>query len=179
MKRILTVLAFSVLVLNMQKASAQAYDGKGDSKIFLGYANTKGYSAVQLKYEGGNSNLISMGAAWTYFFIKEDSSNIGTDDGFSNIFDRSEFDIFTNFHLNRLLQLDDRSDVYIGPFLSLQTTGIQAGYKYNFSERFGVYAEVSQGIYNIFNFVTESDSKSSTYDTRTLFSAGITFNFLR
>ena len=179
MKRIFIVLAFSILVLNVQKASAQAYDGKGDKKILLGYANTRGYSAAQFKYEGGNSNLISMGLAMTYFFIKEDSTYIGTDDGLAKILDRSEIDIFMNFHLNKPLHLDDRSDVYIGPFISLQTTGIQAGYKYNFSERFGAYAEVSQGIYNIFKFVNESNSKSSTYDTRTLFSAGITFNFLR
>jgi len=179
MNRIYQLIIFGLLLLNIKMASAQAYDGKGDSKIFLGYANTKGYSAAQLKYEGGNSNLISIGAAWTYFFLNEDSSNIGTDDGFANILDRSEFDFFMNFHLNKPLHLDDRSDVYIGTFFSLQTTGIQAGYKYNFSERFGVYAEVSQGIYNIFNFVTETTSATSTYDTRTLFSAGITFNLGR
>jgi hypothetical protein len=179
MKRFLTLVAFSILILNVQKASAQAYDGRGDKKIFLGYANTKGYSAAQVKYEGGNSNLISMGATLTIFFIKDDSTYIGTDDGFAKILDRSEFDIFMNFHLNRSLHLDDKSDVYLGPFLSLQSSGIQAGYKYNFSERFGVYAEVSQGIYNIFNFVTETSPSSSTYDTRTLFSAGITFNLIR
>lgn len=179
MHRIIQLIIFSFLLLNIKIAHAQAYDGRGDNKIFLGYANTKGYSAAQLKYEGGNSNLISMGAAWTYFFIKQDSANIGTDDSFSKIFDRSEFDFFMNFHLNKLLHLDDRSDVYIGSFFSLQTTGIQAGYKYNFSERFGVYAEVSQGIYNIFSFITETSSSATTYDTRTLFSSGMTFNILR
>ncbi len=179
MKRILSVLVFSILLVNLQKVSAQAFDGKGDTKLFLGYANAKGYSAGQLKFEKGFSSLLSVGAAWTYFFIKEDSNTIGTDDPISGIFDKSEIGIFMNFHLNKPLRLDDKSDLYIGPYTSLKSTGVQGGYKYNFSERFGVYAEVSQGFFNVFDFSSETSSGSSSYKTRTLISAGLTINIIR
>jgi hypothetical protein len=180
MNRILLSFVLFIVLMYSQKANAQAYDGKGDTKIFLGYANTKGYSGIQFKLEAGLSNLISAGGTWTYYFINGDSiTDNGTDDAFSEIMDKSEIEIFMNFHLNKPLHLGDKSDVYVGAYTSLKSTGIQAGYKYNFSERFGLYAELSQGLFNVFDLNSETSTGSSAYEKRTLISAGLTFNFLR
>lgn len=180
MKNYVQVIMVCIAIFGTRIAAAQAYDGQNERKIYLGYANVLGYSGIVLKGESGASNLISFGGTITYLIIKAGSTYADVSDNkYSRIFKNSEFNIFLNFHLNEPFHLIDKMDVYIGPFCSLKSTGIEIGYKYNFSERLGTLFELSKGFIN-FHTIDSSTTNSikTPFEKKLQFSLGLTYNLM-
>lgn len=130
MKKLLMV---SLFLLFVNATQAQSYDGKGDSKINVGY-NIYGYgNGIKATYGYGLSEQFSLGAGVTYYF------NNDVNDYF--IYARA------GFHLGPLMDLPSKLDIYPGielGYLSSQNIGV-AGYlgiRYFFYDRIGIYAEL-------------------------------------
>lgn len=118
-------------------ANAQAWTGKGDQKVQLGF-NAWGYgTGVTGTYDYGLNKLISVGAGMNaYFGGYKDNDK----DNRVFIFGR------LNFHLREALDLPEKLDIYPGVNLGVlgKDFGIGAhiGARYFFTEKIGVFAEV-------------------------------------
>jgi hypothetical protein len=126
-----------ILVLFGSTASAQAWTGKGDQKIQLGFSAWGYGTGVTGTYDYGLNKLISVGAGMNaYFSGYKDNDN----DNRVFIFGR------LNFHLRDALQLPEKLDIYPGVDLGVvgKDFGIGAhiGARYYFTEKIGVFAEV-------------------------------------
>ena len=130
MKKLIVVFLFLFYVNTTQ---AQSYDGKGDSKINVGY-NIYGYgNGLKATYSYGLSDLFSLGAGITYYF------NNDVNDYF--LYARA------GVHLGPLMDLPKKLDIYPGialGYLSSQNVGLAGflGIRYFLSDRIGIYTEL-------------------------------------
>jgi hypothetical protein len=117
--------------------NAQAWTGKGDQKVQLGFSAWGYGTGVTGTYDYGLNKLISVGAGLNGYF-----SGYKNNDNDNRVF------IFgrLNFHLKEALQLPEKLDIYPGVDLGVlgKDFGIGAhiGARYFFTERIGVFAEV-------------------------------------
>lgn len=117
--------------------SAQAWNGKGDQKIQVGF-NGWGYgTGITATYDYGLSKIISLGAGANFFF--DHNNNKYADDDFG-VFGR------LNFHLQDPLGLPENWDIYPGVDLGLLGKsgtyfGAHLGVRYFFNKNVGLYLE--------------------------------------
>ena len=115
------------------KAEAQSFNGKGDSKVNVGY-NIYGYgNGINASYNYGLNDQFSIGAGGNYYFDNEENDYF--------LFVRA------NFHLGPLMDLPRKLDIYPGVefgYLSSANIGLAAyvGIRYFFTDRIGVYTEI-------------------------------------
>ena len=135
MKKIVTLcMLFSVSLI-----MAQAYEGKDDNKFQVGANVQKNGSGLNLTYDYGLGESISIGVSSTYLLgVKEE---IDADFG-------DRFDIKARFNANigNVLQLGNKADIYPGLDFSLKNFGGHIGFRYFFSDGFGLYAEAGTPI---------------------------------
>ena len=130
------VLVCSVFFLG-QMAFAQAWQGKGDQKIQVGF-NGWGYgTGITATYDYGLTKLISLGAGANFYFDHDDDDY--KDDDFG-VFGR------LNFHLQEPLGLPSNWDIYPGidvGILGKSRTyfGAHLGVRYFFNNNVGIFLE--------------------------------------
>ena len=128
------ILLMGVLtLLFVFETESQSFNGKGDSKINVGY-NIYGYgNGINASYNYGLNDQFSIGAGGSYYFDNEENDYF--------LFARA------NFHLGPLMDLPRKLDIYPGVefgYLSSENIGLAAyiGVRYFFTDRLGVYAEI-------------------------------------
>ncbi len=157
---------------------AQAYDGSIDTKVFLGYTNTGGKPGAEFRYENGINDFFSIGTDYICLLYKSGSKSY-LEEKIELFIQRSDFGLYVNYHIFQNKITSSRVDPYVGAFVSFKSLGLQAGVKYNFSERLGLYGQFNQSFGNSFfgiggtpdDFVNHFGKKASV-------AAGITYNFL-
>ena len=118
------VLAFAMLFAG-QLAFAQAWQGKGDQKLqvgFNGYGNGTGVTAT---YDYGLSNVVSLGAGANFYF---DGYRDNNEDNNVFVFGR------VNFHLQDALNMPSKWDLY--PGLDVGSYGKQCRFQIRINIRF-------------------------------------------
>ncbi|MBU8883434.1 hypothetical protein CBW16_05470 [Flavobacteriaceae bacterium JJC] len=134
MKKLLLVC--SALFLG-QMTFAQAWNGKGDQKLQIGF-NGWGYgTGITATYDYGLGSIVSLGAGANFFF--DHNNNKYADDDFG-VFGR------VNFHLQEPLSLPEKWDIYPGVDLGLLGKsgtyfGAHLGVRYFFNNNVGIYGE--------------------------------------
>ena len=130
MKKIIITLC---ILLGAISIHAQSYDGKGDSKLNIGY-EAYGYgNGVKATYDYGLSDLFSVGAGASAYF------NDGENDYF--IYAR------THVHLGIAFDLGCNFDIYPGlelGYLSSEKIGLGGyiGFRYFITKKMGIFAEL-------------------------------------
>lgn len=124
------------MMLFSQAAFAQAWSGKGDQKIQVGF-NGWGYgTGITATYDYGLGNIISIGAGANMYF-----------DGYKDDNKDNNFFVFgrLNAHLQQPLGLPSKWDIYPGVDLGVlgEDFGIGAhiGVRYFFTPKVGIYGE--------------------------------------
>lgn len=119
-----------------QMAFAQAWNGKGDQKIQVGF-NGWGYgTGITGTYDYGLSNIISIGAGANVYFdgYKDDNKD-------NNLF----FFGRLNAHLQEPLGLPEKWDIYPGLDVGVLGKGFglgaHLGVRYFFNDNIGLYLE--------------------------------------
>lgn len=138
MKNLIKTLAVAaVFAFGTQSAQAQAWNGKGDQKIQVGF-NGWGYgTGITGTYDYGLGKIVSIGAGANFFF--DHNNNKYADDDFG-VFGR------VNFHLQDPLGLPSQWDIYPGVDLGLLGNsgtyfGAHLGVRYFFNKNIGIYGE--------------------------------------
>ena len=130
-KLILLAAIFSVSLIN-----AQAFSGKNDNKFQVGANFQDGGSGLNLSYDLGIGENISLGFSSTYL--------LGINDLIDADFDnRLDFRARFNANLGNVINIDENFDIYPGLSLGLKNFGGHLGARYFFSDGFGVYTELN------------------------------------
>lgn len=172
MKKISTFL-FLVVVSLM---NAQAYKGKGDIKGQAGAIFQSGATGIAVSADFGIGENMSFGFVSSYLLSVEDGLSIY--DGFlieeykPKFQDRVDLKARFNANLGNVIGLDDKMDVYPGLNLGLRNFGGHVGFRYFFTDGFGVYSEAG---FPIAKYDT-SINGFETYNNQFTFVIGASFN---
>lgn len=135
MKKIVT---FLLLVSLSQVANAQAYSGKGDKKFQVGATFQNGGTGITSTFDLGLGENMSIGLVGSYLL---NATNIGSEK--AKFGDRAEVKARFNANLGKVIGLDSKMDLYPGLNLGTRNFGAHLGFRYFFSDGFGIFAETN------------------------------------
>jgi hypothetical protein len=132
MKKIITI----VFVFSMVLVNAQAYKGKGDIKGQVGLNIQKGGTGIHVSTDFGIGENMSYGFTATYLLSADKILDVKP-----RFEDRADLKARFNANLGNVFKLDSKMDIYPGLDLGLRNFGAHLGFRYFFTDGFGVYAE--------------------------------------
>ena len=177
MKRIITV----VFLASAFFANAQAYKGKGDKKFQVAANIQNGGTGIHASADFGLGENISYGFTATYLLSADDSYEAGFNEfGFpvvtseeAKFEDKFDAKVRFNANLGSVIGLPAAMDVYPGLNLGLRNFGTHIGFRYFFTDGFGVFTEAGVPI-------TKYGGKAygvEEYNNQFVFNIGASFNF--
>lgn len=127
------LIATTLLVMAFSSMHAQSYEGKGDSKINVGYEIYGIGPGIKTTFDYGLGELLSIGAGATFYFDDEEQDYF--------IYGR------TNIHLGIVWDLPARLDIYPGVELGIKSSSEVGfvgylGVRYCISKRLSLFAEI-------------------------------------
>lgn len=127
------LIATTLLVMAFSSMHAQSYEGKGDSKINVGYEIYGIGPGIKTTFDYGLGELLSIGAGATFYLDDEEQDYF--------IYGR------TNIHLGIVWDLPARLDIYPGVELGIKSSSEVGfvgylGVRYCISKRFSLFAEI-------------------------------------
>jgi hypothetical protein len=125
------------LLLAVGFANAQAYKGKGDVKFGVGANIQNGGSGIGISSDFGLGENMSYGFVASYL-LSASADDLGNKPEFGDRFDAK---VRFNANLGNVLKLDPKMDVYPGLDLGLRNFGAHLGFRYFFTEGFGIFTE--------------------------------------
>lgn len=132
MKKLILLAAF----LSVSFVNAQAFTGKNDNKLQVGANFQNGGTGLNLSYDLGVGENISLGFSTSYTL----GLNSAIDADFGERFDiKARF----NANLGNVINVDEKFDIYPGLNISYKNLGGHLGARYFFSDGFGVYTELN------------------------------------
>lgn len=132
MKKIITI----SLLLFVGFLNAQAFKGKGDAKFNLGANIQNGGTGIGASSDFGIGENMSYGFAVSYL-LSVDSDVLNKPE----FGDRIDAKFRFNANLGNVFQLDEKMDIYPGLDLGLRNFGAHLGFRYFFTEGFGIFTE--------------------------------------
>lgn len=133
MKKTFTLFLFSSFCF----MNAQGYKGKGDTKFDVGMNIQNGGSGIHISTDFGSGENMSFGFVTSYL-LSVNKDDLGNKPEFMDRFDaKARF----NANIGNVLKLDPKMDIYPGLDLGLRNFGAHLGFRYFFTDGFGVYSE--------------------------------------
>ncbi|MES2573396.1 MAG: DUF6646 family protein [Bacteroidota bacterium] len=159
MKKIFTIVLLSVFCM----VNAQAFKGKGDTKLSIGMLAQDHATGIVAAADFGLGQNFSVGVLSSYLL------------GGSYIEDvdfKYKFDLKARFNANlgSVLNISPKFDLYPGLNLGLKNFGGHIGARYFFTDGFGLFAEFSAP------FVKYDSDAASVYNNDNSFNFGASFN---
>lgn len=163
MKKIFTIVAIAIVSL----VNAQAYQGKGDTKAQVGLNAQNHGTGINVSADFGIGENMSYGFVASYLLSVEDI------DGEKPRFeDRADVKVRFNANLGNVFRLDKKMDIYPGLSLGTRNFGGHVGFRYFFTEGFGLYTEAGVPLASY-----DSDiKKSEVLNNQFVFQIGACFN---
>jgi hypothetical protein len=163
MKKIITIAAIVMVSL----ASAQAYKGKGDIKAQVGLNAQNHGTGINVSADFGIGENMSYGFVGSYLLSVDDVA--GDKPKFE---DRADFKVRFNANLGNVFKLDKAMDIYPGLNLGTRNFGAHLGFRYFFTEGFGVYTEAGVPLARYDSNVQGFEE----YNNQFVFQIGASFN---
>ncbi len=163
MKKIITL----SLLLSFGFINAQAFKGKGDIKAQVGANIQDGGTGIQLSTDFGIGENMSYGFTVSYLLSVQEILGVKPEFG-----DRIDVKARFNANLGNVIGLDKKMDVYPGLDLGLRNFGAHLGFRYFFSEGFGLYTEAGIPIAKYDTNITGFDN----YNNQFTVNIGASFN---
>ena len=163
MKKIFTIVAIAIVSL----VNAQAYQGKGDTKAQVGLNAQNHGTGINVSADFGIGENMSYGFVASYLLSVDDI------DGEKPRFeDRADVKVRFNANLGNVFRLDEKMDIYPGLSLGARNFGGHVGFRYFFTEGFGLYTEAGVPLASY-----DSDiKKSEVLNNQFVFQIGACFN---
>ena len=159
MKKIITI----VLLGAFCTVNAQAFKGKGDTKLNIGMTVQNGGTGVLAAADFGLGENFSIGILGSYLLGGNQIDQVSSDYRFDA---KARF----NANLGSVLNISPKFDLYPGLNIGLKNFGGHVGARYFFTEGFGVFSEISAP------FAKYDKDAVSKYNNGTSFSVGVSFN---
>lgn len=147
MKKMITLLVLCTAGF----VNAQAYKGKGDVKGQVGLHLQSGGTGINVSTDFGMGENISLGLSATYLLSSDsyyyfDFTQLRTVQDNPEFLDKFDLKARFNANIGNVIGLDPKMDVYPGLDLGLRNFGAHAGFRYFFTDGFGLYAEAGAPI---------------------------------
>jgi len=174
MKKIITIVfVFTTCLLN-----AQAFKGKGDTKAQVGAIVQSGANGISVSADFGLGENFSVGFVASYLLSVE--NDLVTYDFYNNTYntdnpkfqDRADLKARFNANIGNVIGLPKNMDVYPGLDLGLRNFGGHAGFRYFFTNGFGVFGEAGFPIAKYDSNLNGFDF----YNNQFAFTVGASFN---
>lgn len=172
--QIMQKLILLLTILSITAVNAQAYKGAGDNKFQVGVNFQDNGSGINVSYDYGLGENISVGFSSTYLLGVNDAlKDTGIDEldaEFDNRFDiRARF----NANLGNVINIDENFDFYPGLSLGLKNFGGHLGARYFFTDGFGLYTELNVPFAK---YKSETLTPAETLHNQFTINLGATFN---
>lgn len=155
---------------------SQAFKGKGDKKFQVGALLQSDASGISAGADFGVGENISFGFVASYLLAVEDRilvyDGVTVEERNAKFQDRADIKARFNANIGNVIGLPANMDVYPGLSLGLRNFGGHAGFRYFFTNGFGVFGETGFPI-------AKYDQDISGYDklnNQFTFSLGASFN---
>ena len=135
MKKLIVVL----ILLSVSLVNAQAYKGKGDNKFQVGASFQDNATGLNVSYDFGVGENISLGLSSTYALGIDDKIN-------ADFTDRFDIKARFNANLGNVVNIDENFDIYPGLNFGLKNFGGHLGMRYFFTDGFGIFSELNAPI---------------------------------
>jgi hypothetical protein len=132
MKKISTIVA----VVMVSLVSAQAYKGKGDIKAQVGMNIQDHGTGINVSADFGIGENMSYGFVASYLLSVDEVAGDKP-----NFDDRADVKVRFNANLGNVFKLDKAMDIYPGLNLGTRNFGAHLGFRYFFTDGFGLYSE--------------------------------------
>jgi len=163
MKKITTL----IIVLVAFSANSQVFKGKGDVKFQVGANMQKGGTGINVTTDFGLGENMSYGFSATYLLNADKIADVKPD-----FEDRADLKLRFNANIGNVLNLSDAIDIYPGLNLGLRNFGGHLGFRYFFTDGFGVYSEAAFPIASYKTDLVGFDK----YNNQFTFNIGASFN---
>ena len=160
MKKIITLL----LLISVSFANAQAFNGKGDKKINVGATFQNAGTGIEASIDFGLGQNFSLGFGTSYVLGISNSTSYSEDFN-----DRYDARIRLNANLGSVFKLNPKMDVYPGLDISLKNFGGHVGFRYFFTDGFGLFTE---GVFPIAKY----DTDATGFNNQFTWNLGASFN---
>jgi hypothetical protein len=117
---------------------SQAYKGKGDVKGQVGLTLQDGGTGIGVSTDYGLGSNISVGLVLGYMLNADKIGDIKP-----KFEDRFDFKARFNANIGNVFKLDENIDIYPGLHLGLRNFGGHLGFRYFFTDGFGLFSELS------------------------------------
>ena len=125
-----------VLLVSVGLLQAQAYKGKGDIKGQVGLNTQRHGTGITASADFGIGENMSYGFTATYLLSADNLYDVKP-----RFEDRADIKARFNANLGNVFQLDKKMDIYPGLDLGTRNFGAHLGFRYFFTEGFGLFAE--------------------------------------
>lgn len=159
MKKIFTI----VLLTSICMVNAQAFKGKGDTKLNIGMTVQNGGTGILASTDFGLGENFSLGVQASYLLGGTQIEEVDAEYRFDA---KARF----NANLGSVLNISSKFDVYPGLNLGLKNFGGHLGARYFFSNGFGVFTEI------MIPFAEYDSDAISKYNNGNSFNIGASFN---
>jgi hypothetical protein len=159
MKKIFTIVLLGAICM----VNAQAFKGKGDTKLDIGMTVQNGGTGVMASADFGLGENISIGVLGSYLLGGNQIQDVSSDYRF-------DAKARVSANLGSVLNLSPKFDVYPGLNLGLKNFGGHLGARYFFTEGFGIFTEFSVP------FAKYDSEATSKYNNGSSFNIGASFN---
>jgi hypothetical protein len=132
MKKISTIVA----VVMVSLVSAQAYKGKGDIKGQVGMNIQDHGTGINVSADFGIGENMSYGFVASYLLSVDEVAGVKP-----KFEDRADVKVRFNANLGNVFKLDKAMDIYPGLNLGTRNFGAHLGFRYFFTDGFGLYSE--------------------------------------
>ena len=132
MKKISTIVALVMVTLT----NAQAYKGKGDIKAQVGMNIQDHGTGINVSADFGIGENMSYGFVASYLLSVDEVAGDKP-----NFDDRADVKVRFNANLGNVFKLDKAMDIYPGLNLGTRNFGAHLGFRYFFTDGFGLYSE--------------------------------------
>jgi hypothetical protein len=159
MKKIFTIVLLGTIFM----VNAQAFKGKGDTKLNIGMTIQNGGTGILASTDFGLGENFSIGVLASYLLGGSDINNVDAEYRFDA---KARF----NANLGSVLNVSPKFDVYPGLNIGLKNFGGHLGARYFFSNGFGIFTEFSVP------FAKYDTDAMSKYNNGSTFNIGASFN---
>jgi hypothetical protein len=168
MKKLITVLLLSSGCM----VNAQAFKGKGDIKGQVGAVIQSGGTGIGVSADFGIGENMSVGLVGSYMLATNNILDIYGIENKPKFQDRADLKARFNANLGNVIGFDNNMDLYPGLDLGLRNFGAHLGFRYFFTDGFGVFAETGIPIAKYDTKIEGFD----TYNNQFTFTIGASFN---
>jgi hypothetical protein len=164
MKKVITLLLLSSVWLT----NAQAFKGNGDVKGQVGLNLQDGGTGIFISSDFGIGENMSLGLTANYLLsVNEDELGNIPDFG-----QRVDLKARFNANLGNVLKMEPNMDIYPGLDLGLHNFGAHLGFRYFFTDGFGLFGEAGVPIAKYDKNITGFDHLNNQF----VFNIGASFN---